>query len=225
MSKKVSVIIRCKDEERWIGHSIQSVLDFIPENEIIIIDNNSKDRSMEIVGQFQSNPSLEENKKKYADIKLVSVDQYSPGLALNKGVAVASSDYVMFLSSHCVINKMDTEKTIRKLKEHAAIFGKQNPIYRGQRITKRYLWSHFSDKEAVNMFSEMEERYFFHNALSICRTDFLLQNPFDEKLVGKEDRYWANHIIENNIGSILYDPSIICDHHYTEAGNTWKGVG
>ena len=63
MSKKVSVIIRCKDEERWIGHSIQSVLDFIPENEIIIIDNNSKDRSMEIVGQFQSNPSLEENKK------------------------------------------------------------------------------------------------------------------------------------------------------------------
>jgi len=75
------------------------------------------------------------------------------------------------------------------------------------------------------MYSDLEERYFFHNALSIINKNILLENPFDEELVGKEDRYWATKIIEKKIGNILYDPQILCDHHYTDNGNTWKGVG
>ena len=68
MSKKISVVIRCKDEERWIGHAIQSVIDFIPENEIIVVDNGSKDKSLEIVQQFKANPSLVKNNQKYTSL-------------------------------------------------------------------------------------------------------------------------------------------------------------
>ena len=225
MNNKISVVMRCRDEERWVGHSIQSVLDFVPDNEIIFVNNGSKDKSLEIVQQFRSNPSLEDNKTKYAEIKIINIDTYSPGLALNEAAKVASGDYLMFLSSHCVLTKFDPESTINKLKKYVAIFGNQDPVYRGQKITKRYLWSHFSNKKVENMYSEMEQRYFFHNALAVIVKDVLLKNPFDEDLVGKEDRYWATNIIENNIGSTLYDPTISCDHHYTEAGNTWKGVG
>ena len=225
MNKKISIVIRCKNEERWIGHSIQSVLDFIPDNEIIIVNNNSQDKSLEIIQQFISNPSLEDNKKKYAEIKIISIDKYSPGFALNEAAKVASGEYLLFLSSHCIITKFDPESTLNKLKKYVAIFGNQDPVYRGQKITKRYLWSHFSNKEVENMYSEMEQRFFFHNALSIVSKEVLLKNPFDEELVGKEDRYWATNIIENNVGKTLYDPSFSCDHHYTEAGNTWKGVG
>ena len=35
----VSVIIRTKNEERWIGHTIQSVIDQLEKPEIIVIDN------------------------------------------------------------------------------------------------------------------------------------------------------------------------------------------
>ena len=70
MSKKISVVIRCKDEERWIGHAIQSVIDFIPENEIIVVDNGSKDKSLEIVQQFKANPSLVKNNQKYTNVKI-----------------------------------------------------------------------------------------------------------------------------------------------------------
>ena len=56
--------------------------------------------------------------------------------------------------------------------------------------------SHFGNKEIENMYSDLEERYFFHNALSIINKNILLENPFDEELVGKEDRYWATKIIE-----------------------------
>ena len=38
------------------------------------------------------------------------------------------------------------------------------------------------------MFSKLENRYFIHNALAIYNKKFL-KYPFDEKLLGKEDRY------------------------------------
>ena len=167
MNKKISVVIRCKDEQRWIGHAIQSVIDFIPENEIIIVDNGSRDKSLEIVQQFKANSSLTKNKQKYTDINLLSIDKYSPGLALNNAAKAATGDQVMFLSSHCVIKKFNVDQALEDLKNYVAVFGNQDPVYQGQRIGKRYLWSHFGDKRVENMFSELEERYFFHNAMSI----------------------------------------------------------
>ena len=36
---KISVVIRTRNEERWIGHVIQSVIDHLDKPEIIIVDN------------------------------------------------------------------------------------------------------------------------------------------------------------------------------------------
>ena len=44
----ISVIIRTRNEERWIGHSIQSVLNHLPNSEIIIVDNKSNDETIKI---------------------------------------------------------------------------------------------------------------------------------------------------------------------------------
>ena len=51
MVKKLSdfsVVIRARNEERWIGYAIQSVLDHLIKPEIVIVDNNSTDRTLEI---------------------------------------------------------------------------------------------------------------------------------------------------------------------------------
>ena len=56
---KVSVIIRNKNEEQWIGHAIQSVIDFIPEAEIVVVDNNSVDDSINIVRHFAKDPMVD----------------------------------------------------------------------------------------------------------------------------------------------------------------------
>ena len=74
------------------------------------------------------------------------------------------------------------------------------------------------------MYSKLENRYFLHNALAIYNKNILKKYPFNENLVGKEDRYWANKIIKKN-KKILYDPSLEAFHHYTKNGNTWKGIG
>ena len=51
-NNQVSVIIRNRNEERYIGFAIQSVLDHFNDPEILIIDNNSSDGSLEIAKSF-----------------------------------------------------------------------------------------------------------------------------------------------------------------------------
>ncbi len=220
-----SIVIRAKNEERWIGHAIQSVLDYIEQPQIIVVDDNSQDGTISIVRQFQHDPELNnDTTKRYAEIKMVQIDDYSPGRALNLGVSHATREHVLILSSHCVINQFDATKARDQLEKYICIFGNQSPIYNGRRISKRYLWSHFGQQKVENMYSEMEERYFLHNALALYKKQSLIDNPFDENLVGKEDRYWAKSVIDSG-GIILYEPDIQADHHYTVNGNTWKGIG
>lgn len=215
MSDNVSVIIRCKNEEQWIGHSIQSVLDFIDNPEIIIADNDSTDDSMDIVRGFES----------WHNIKRIKIKDYSPGKAINKCVEISSMEYMLIFSAHCCFINVDFNEVKNYIDEgYAAVFGKQIPIYRGRRISERNIWSHFIEQNSINMWSNLENRYFLHNALCFYKKDILKKFPFDEKLYGKEDRYWAAKIRENDF-NFLYTPKIRCNHHWTASGATWKGIG
>ena len=69
----ISVIIRNKNEERYIGYAIQSVLDNFQDPEIIVVDNNSTDNSLGIVNTFD-----------FEDIKIHDIDTYTPGKSLNQ---------------------------------------------------------------------------------------------------------------------------------------------
>ena len=124
---KVSAIIRCKNEEEWIGHAIQSFIDFFPHSEIIIINNNSTDASIDIVKLFD----------RY-DITIVNIDDYTPGKAINVGVSLAKYENILIQSAHTVIKKINLKQVKLSLNKYAAVFGNQIPIYKGKRITKRY---------------------------------------------------------------------------------------
>ena len=215
--EKISVIIRCRNEENHIGLSIQSVVDHLKNPEIIIINNESTDESMKVVSLFD----------KY-NIKKYSLNgNYTPGKALNFGVEKANNNIVLILSAHSQITTLNIEMLNRwfKMDKHVAVFGNQTPIYRGKRITKRYVWSHFTDDIEKNLYSNIEDRHFLHNAFCFYNRDFLLENPFSEKLPGKEDRYWATDIVKKGY-TYLYDGFYQkCNHYWTNNGATWKGLG
>ncbi len=212
----LSVIIRNRNEERYIGYAIQSVVDFCGNDvEIIIVDNDSTDDSLRIVNTFD-----------YLDITRVNIDknEYSPGRSLNIGVKETTNDYIMILSAHCEIIKFDISKVKIQLDSNmGAVWGKQIPIWDGKKISRRYMWSNFKDESSVNYYSESEKRYFFHNAFSMFKREHLREFPFDERLSGKEDRYWANDQIEKGF-NIFYDFEQEVKHHYTPNGATWKGT-
>lgn len=222
-NNKLSVIIRARNEERWIGHTIQSILDFVSYPEIIVINNQSSDRTVEIAKHFQSDPELVTNRA-YTEIRIVDIEGYTPGKAINYGAELASHEYVLLISGHCVLREFQFDRHVKDLEDYVAIFGNQIPIWEGKKIKKRYLWNHFGEEKVVNLYSEMEGRYFLHNAACLYKKQTISDYPFDKNLTGKEDRYWANKMIEDG-KNILYDPSIIVEHHYTENGNTWKGIG
>jgi glycosyltransferase involved in cell wall biosynthesis len=53
MSPKVSILIPCYNAERWIAQAIQSALgQTYPHKEVIVIDDGSSDRSLDIIQSF-----------------------------------------------------------------------------------------------------------------------------------------------------------------------------
>ena len=48
----ISIIIRNRNEAEFIGFAIQSCLDFFSKPEIIVMNNESNDDSMEVVQYF-----------------------------------------------------------------------------------------------------------------------------------------------------------------------------
>lgn len=210
----ISVIIRNRNEKEYIGFAIQSVLDNFNNPEIIIVDNDSTDDSMKVVSMFDN-----------CNIKKDSINgTYTPGKSLNYGVSKSSHDTILVLSAHSQITDMDIGYVEEKLKDNVAVFGKQTPIYRGKKITPRYVWSHFSNEEKINLFSKIENRQFLHNAFCFYKKDTLHKYPFDETLSGKEDRYWAIDRVKDNM-NYLYAPKLKVNHYWTSNGATWKGLG
>ena len=213
----VSFIVRSRNEERYIGHCIQSITDLVGKPQIIIVDNESTDGTIPIVNRFE-----------YHDVSKLQINKndYTPGKSLNMGVNECNEDYVMILSAHCEIIKFNFNKMKSKLDSNGvgAIWGKQTPIWDGKKISRRYMWSNFGDDSQTNYWCESEDRYFFHNAFSMFRTSYLKKYPFDEHYSGKEDRYWANNQIENGF-DIYYDSEQEVKHHYTPGGATWMGTG
>ena len=224
MNKKISVIIRTKNEEKYIGHAIQSILDNFYKPEIIIIDNNSTDKTLQIVRMFLQDNKLSKNKN-YTNIKIFKINHYTPGKSLNFGVKKANSSTIMIMSAHCEITKINFNKHIKDLKNYVCIFGNQIPVYFGKKITKRYIWGHFINKSKINMYSNAEKRYFIHNAIALYKKSSLQKKKFNENLQGKEDRYWINEMMKNKKNKFYYDPELEVKHHYTPDGNTWKGIG
>ena len=209
----VSVIIRNKNEADYIGFAIQSVIDYIPNADIIIMDNHSTDDSLEIVKLFNNR----------CNIRVFKVDNYTPGKSLNEGVQYALYETILILSAHAQIISLNLETVLNDLKVYSAVFGNQIPIYKGKKINKRYIWSHFINEHVINMYSIIEQRPFLHNAFCFFNKHELVSLPFNEQLPGKEDRYWAIDLLNLN-KSYFYNPTIAVNHFYTTNGNTWKGI-
>ncbi len=222
-NQKITAIIRVKNEERYIGFCIQSVLDHFKDSQIIIINDNSNDNSIDIINHFKKDNSLKSNDKRYSDIDIVNIDNYTPGKALNIGVSKADNNFILIISAHCKIIRFNNEKTFNYLNNQDVIFGNQIPIWNGKRIKKRYIWSNFGEISKENYFSKDENRYFFHNAFSMFCKKTLIEYPFNENLVSKEDRYWANNYINSN-NKIIYLHDNVVEHYYTSNGSTWKNL-
>ena len=112
--------------------------------------------------------------------------------------------YLKILES-CQLNKFDHSYSFQEHKDFNMESMSVSPIY----------FSLLETLISIKPYKEILEIGSFLGATSVRLSN----------IIGKEDRYWANHVIQKN-EKTLYDPiSFEVDHHYTANGNTWKGVG
>ena len=114
MKNFISIIIPCRNEEKYIERFLNSVIeqDYPKEKmEILVIDGTSNDRTREIVKNYC---------QKYSFIKLLdNPDKFTP-FGLNIGIKEAKGEIIARMDAHAVYEKDYLSKCVRYLEEYKA---------------------------------------------------------------------------------------------------------
>ncbi len=212
---KVSIIVRTYNEERWISHCLGAIFKQDFESfEVILVDNNSTDHTVKVA-------------KRYPVTKVVSIDKFIPGKAINDGIRVSSGNYIVCISAHCIpkdkhwlqnlYNNFDDNKKI------AGVYGRQLPQAYTSDADKRDLLITFGQDKKVQV-----KDYFFHNANSMFSRAVWDEFPFDEEATNIEDRIWGKVVIEAGY-RIVYEPTASVYHYHGlhqhgSSSNRAKGI-
>jgi len=108
----VSIVIPCRNEEKFIGKCLDSVIaqDFPKDNfEILVIDGMSDDKTRETINEYV---------KKYPFIKLLDNPKKFTPFALNIGIKNAKGEVIVRMDAHSVYIKDYISKCIKYLKEY-----------------------------------------------------------------------------------------------------------
>ena len=201
LSPLISIIIRTKNEERWIDHCLSAIGEqTLKDFEIILVDNNSDDWSVKIA-------------KKYTK-KIVNVTDFFPGKAINEGIRASSGEYIVIVSGHCIPkNNRWLEKLIEpflndKTQLLAGVYGRQEPLSSSSPLDKRDLTVVFGLDERIQ-----KKDSFFHNANSALPRRIWEKFPFDEITTNIEDRLWGAEVTKNGY-HIFYTPEASVYHYH-----------
>lgn len=195
----VSIIVRAKNEEKWISSCLSGVFrqDF-KDFEVILVDNCSSDRTVEKAKTFPIK-------------RVLTVDEFYPGRALNLGISHSTGRYIVCLSAHCIpTNRKWLGNLLSNFTtpEIAGVYGRQEPMAFTKDVDKRDLINIFGLDRKVQ-----KKDPFFHNANSMIRKEIWHEFPFSETARNIEDRLWAKEILEKGF-SIVYEPEASVYHYH-----------
>ena len=194
----ISIIIRTKNEERWIGSCLEAIGRQTRDDvEIILVDNLSTDKTIEKACQN--------------GVKLVTIEDFFPGAAINRGIEASTGEIIVCISGHCIpVDEYWLENLVSELDDESVggVYGRQEPLAFTPDLDKRDLLITFGlDRR------EQVKDSFFHNANSAFRRSLWEQFPFDERVTNIEDRIWA-HAIQQAGYKIVYEPSASVYHYH-----------
>lgn len=196
----ISIIIRAKNEEAWLKQCLTAIKYQNEQNfEVILVDNNSTDKTIEIAREF--------------GCKIVQFPEkkFNYSKALNIGIKKCKGEFIVCLSAHCIpTGPCWLTNLIKNFKrpDIAAVYGKQEPLPESNNFDKRDLWMIFKDEKKIQQHS-----YFFDNANSAIRRKIWEQHPFNESINGKEDWDFAKKILAKGY-KIAYEPNASVHHHH-----------
>ncbi|WP_286755074.1 glycosyltransferase family A protein [Roseivirga sp. UBA838] len=205
---KVSVVIRSYNEEKYIRECLEAIFNQQTscEVEVILVDSGSTDKTLAIAKEF--------------DLILVHIKKsdFSFGRSLNYGCKIASGQYLIFISAHCIpVDKNWIDNLVAPFEDDniAMSYGKQEGVE----------WSKFSEQMLFKKYFPDEDKnpqddFFSNNANSCIRKCLWEEYPFNEELTGLEDMDWSKHFFLKGM-KVAYISSASVYHIHEE---TWSKV-
>lgn len=181
---KISVIIRCYNEERHIGRLLAGLAQQTEQDyEIVLVDSGSTDRTLAIAREYP--------------VKIVTLrpDEFSFGRSLNLGCRAAQGEFLVIASAHVYpifrdwLAQMVAPFTDSRV---GLVYGKQcgaeTSHYAEQQVFARWFPA---TSQAV------QTHPFCNNANAAVRRALWEAQPYDETLTGLEDLAWAVKLLQS----------------------------
>jgi glycosyltransferase involved in cell wall biosynthesis len=208
----VTVICLCYNHARFVREAIESVLEQTHQNvQLIVVDNGSNDKSVEIIQQVISNrPSIQfiALQKNLGNCK-----------AVNHGLTLAKGDFVIDLSADDVLLPARIEAGVQVLQQEGSEYG-----------------VHFSDAELISengshlsihsdrfphnsipqgdIYKELISRYFICPPTLMCTRDVMNHlNGYDESLTYEDFDFL---IRSSRKFKYAYSPNVLVKRRITE---------
>lgn len=201
---KVSIIIRTKNEEKYIGKTLDAIFSQTYKSfEVIIVDSGSIDKTLEIARKYPVN------------IYEIKPEDFTWGYALNYGFQRAEGQYVICLSAHAlplsnnwltILISNFNDDNVAAVMSHSLPWPDCNPFDR------RGLLKKFNIPK-----QEIAEGppFIFGNTSSAIRKSVWEKVHFDESLSYCEDHDWIRKI--RKLGyKIIYEPDAKVYHSHNE---------
>lgn len=205
---KVSIVIRCLNEEKYIGRLLAGISEQDYENiEIVVVDSGSTDSTLDIVSKYP------------CTLVQIKPQDFSFGYALNVGCEAASGSILLFASAHVYPLYKDWVSLMVKpftLDEKIdLVYGKQEGDERTRYSEHRIFEKWFPAQSTMN-----QDHPFCNNANCAVRKSAWQKRPYDETLTGLEDLAWAKGAQEEG-RRIAYQADASIAHIHEEK---WKSV-
>lgn len=197
----VSFAIRTKNEARWISKVLKALYQqTLKDFEIIVIDSESTDKTLEIIKNFP--------------IKLIPIKQkeFNYSYALNLGIKNAKGKYICIISGHSIpISNTWLEDGLKNFQNPkvAAVSGHYSSLILGYYFPKlERLLQFLSSSNVRKNFSP-----WMTNTNALLRKDLWKKYPFDEKLPECEDYDWACEMIARGY-NVIKEPKFNVFHSH-----------
>lgn len=213
----ISVIIPVYGVEKYISQCLESVINQTYKNlEIIVVNDGTKDRSAEIAKEYAAKDSR---------IKVYDFENRGISVARNRGLEIATGDYISYIDSDDWLDKSMYETLLEAAMKNDADMVKCGMIatnsVREEKIT-------FSDVKIINN----EQHVGFENYFSGMLWT-VVWNGLYKKELAKKVKFPDNVVYEDNYssGMFLYLAKKIvvmpfCGNYYrfNDAGISKRGV-
>ncbi len=204
---RISVIIRCYNEDKHIGRLLTGILHQTEKDcEIIVVDSGSTDATLAIASRYP--------------VKIISIkkEDFSFGYSLNVGCEAAIGEFLVFVSAHAYpVHYFWLESLLVPFADDRVglVYGKQ----RGNGITKyseqQVFTKWFPDHSCGNQGDP-----FCNNASAAVRRDIWARFRYDESLTGLEDLAFAKQLLSAGY-RVAYQAEAEIIHVHDES---WKAL-